>query len=54
MKIEKDGDIPEQNMKGIYWIEKGKLTICYSPEGKRPAAFESKQGTGLVVIVLEK
>jgi uncharacterized protein (TIGR03067 family) len=54
MKIDKQDDIPEQNMKGIYRLEKRKLTICYALEGKRPTTFESKQGTGVVLIVLEK
>lgn len=49
-----DLKIDKQEMKGIYRLDKGKLTVCYAPEGKRPTAFESKQGSGVVLIVLEK
>ena len=54
VRIDKQGDIPEQSMKGIYRMEKGQLTICYAPDGKRPAVFASEQGTGVVLIVLER
>jgi uncharacterized protein (TIGR03067 family) len=40
---------------GIYKLEKGMLTICYGAPGKnRPAAFESKEGSGHTLSVWKK
>ncbi|MFO0844671.1 MAG: TIGR03067 domain-containing protein [Gemmataceae bacterium] len=37
---------------GIYKIDGDTLTICYAPpKGKRPEAFESKEGTGVTLSV---
>jgi uncharacterized protein (TIGR03067 family) len=39
-------------MKGIYKIEGDKLTLCYAgPKGERPAAFESKEESGVTLTV---
>jgi uncharacterized protein (TIGR03067 family) len=42
-------------IQGIYKIEKGTFTMCYAgPGGKRPTAFESKEGSGVTLIVWKK
>jgi uncharacterized protein (TIGR03067 family) len=42
-------------IKGIYKIEKGEVTMCYSvPGGERPKAFESKEGSGVTIAVWKK
>jgi uncharacterized protein (TIGR03067 family) len=52
----KFGPAPEDGFRGIYKIEKGKVTICFNkdPEGARPKAFESKDRQDLVVLEREK
>lgn len=38
-------------IKGIYKMEKGKLTMCYGPPGgKRPAKFEAPEKSGLTLV----
>lgn len=54
IKIDKRDDFPEQKMPGIYKIENDTLTVCYATEGKRPTAFESKVGSGVVLITLKQ
>jgi uncharacterized protein (TIGR03067 family) len=42
-------------IKGIYKIEKGEVTMCYSvPGSERPKAFESKEGSGVTIAVWKK
>ena len=41
-------------LKGIYKIEKDKLTICGTEKGERPAEFVSKEGTEIGLMVLER
>jgi uncharacterized protein (TIGR03067 family) len=39
-------------IKGIYKIDGEKITMCYgAPGGKRPAKFESTEGSGLTLVV---
>lgn len=41
--------------KGIYVIEKGKLSICISPSGaKRPKTLKTEVGTDLMLLVFER
>lgn len=43
---------PVPALKGIYKIEKGRITMCYGPPGgKRPAKFESPEMSGVVLVV---
>jgi uncharacterized protein (TIGR03067 family) len=50
-----EGKGKEATVKGIYKLQKGTLTICAGDPGKdRPAAFESKMGTGHTLSVWKK
>lgn len=47
------GPEADKTMKGIYKLEKGKLTICVSHSDNRPKDFDAK-GDDIALIVLEK
>ncbi len=41
-------------MKGIYKLDGGMLTVCWSKEGERPTEFASKSGTMQVLLVMKR
>lgn len=55
LKVEK-GKGREQTIKGIYKIEKGKLSICFGMDGDadRPKEFKSDADTKTGLMVLER
>jgi hypothetical protein len=50
----KTGPPEGKTVKGIYKIEKDKLTVCLALEGDRPKAFESKEGSSTLLQVFKK
>jgi uncharacterized protein (TIGR03067 family) len=50
-----EGKEKPSTLKGIYKLEKNKLTICFSDEDEaRPKKFESAEGTKTGLFVLER
>jgi uncharacterized protein (TIGR03067 family) len=52
-----DGPIPDavgSKAKGIVSIDGDTMKICYSPDGDRPTAFESKEGGNLHLFTLKR
>lgn len=50
----KDGPVKEGKAVGIIALEGDTLKLCYSPEGKRPAKFESTKDNGAFYFVLKR
>ena len=53
-----DGPQKDKTIRGIYKLEKGKLTMCFGAakdaESTRPTKFSGEQGSKCLLIVLEK
>ncbi len=51
----KEGESAGQTVKGIYKIEDGKVTMCWSmPGGERPSEFKTETGSETRMFVLKK
>ena len=47
-----DGTRKTQDLRGIYKLEDGRLTLAYRRDGPRPEKFESAKGSQVVLLVL--